>query len=236
MAATLALIKKVGPDVLGVQEANIKWYNYLVANLTGYGVTGFGRESTGANCENATATTNDGEGCYIFYRKDTFKDPTVKKTYWLSSTPTVKSNGYTGVTTDAYNRTVNFAVLERKADNKQMLFCSTHYDLQAADQVKESEQIVGYLTPYIQANTPVVMVGDLNTTSGSNSFNVLKNAGLRNSYVYAEEVGEVCATHDGGSVIDFILCSDDMGVPFYTVVTDATNPSDHRPIYAWVKY
>jgi endonuclease/exonuclease/phosphatase family metal-dependent hydrolase len=66
---------------------------------------------------------------------------------------------------------------------------------------------------------------------------VLKNAGLRNSYVWAEEVGEVCATSPGGTaVIDFILCSDDMSVPFYTVVTDATNPSDHRPIYAWVKY
>jgi endonuclease/exonuclease/phosphatase family metal-dependent hydrolase len=82
----------------------------------------------------------------------------------------------------------------------------------------------------------VVLVGDLNTTEGSESFNAL--TGLISAWWLAEAVGETAGgTYpSSGQVIDHIMCSNDLSVPFYSVVTDARNQSDHRPIYAWVKY
>jgi endonuclease/exonuclease/phosphatase family metal-dependent hydrolase len=210
----------------------------MKTHLTEYGFVGFGRDSSGQNCENSTATNDKGEGCFILYRKDAY---TLKetKTYWLSPTPTVKSQY--SIETDSYYRVVTFALLERKADGKQFVFCNNHLEVVGSAQLQtqirtlEMNQVMGYMQPYMAQNVPVILVGDLNMTRTDGAFAPMVNAGLKSAEVTAEEVGKRLPTFPGnGLVIDHIMYSEDVHAEFYTVHTDTLNPSDHRPISAWM--
>lgn len=239
MPAALAIIKAQSPDVFGVQEANDAWYTYLTENLTDYGVIGFGRDSTGADCENATATNSTGEGCYIFYRKSMFT-VSEAKTYWFSETPTQKSQF--SCETDGYYRLFTYAKLKRIKDGKEMVFCNTHLELEPQEARKlEVEMMLDYLAPYLKADIPVIITGDFNMESTETAtFGQFAPAGLQSAATAALQKGNVVSTFPTSKsdyyVIDHIMCSDDMEISYYSVVTDSSNSSDHRPIGAWVKY
>ena len=233
--AVIDLILEQDPDVFGVQEASTAWASYLPQLLEEYEMIGFGRDSTGVNCENATATNNAGEGCYIFYRKSMFTVAEAK-TYWLSTTPTQKSQF--SVEDDSYYRIFTYAKLIRKTDRKPMVFCNTHLELNAAARALEVELILDYMADYVAADIPVIITGDFNLqTSETASFGQFATAGFASAGIDAIGKGTVTGTYpDSGAVIDYIMCSDDMEITYYSVITDASNTSDHRPIEAWVKY
>ena len=233
--AVIDLILEQDPDVFGVQEASTAWASYLPQLLEKYEMIGFGRDSTGVDCETATATNNAGEGCYIFYRKGMFS-VVEAKTYWLSETPTTKSQF--DCETDGYYRIFTYAKLKRVADGKDMVFCNTHLELNADARALEVEMILDYMAPYIAQNIPVIITGDFNLqTSETAAFGQFATAGLKSAGIDAIEKGAVTGTFPGsGAVIDYIMCSDDMEISYYSVITDASNTSDHRPIGAWVKY
>ncbi len=233
--AVIDLILEQNPDIFGVQEASTAWAPYLPSLLEKYEMLGFGRDSTGVDCESATATNNAGEGCYIFYRKGMF-EVMEAKTYWLSDTPTVKSQF--DCEDDGYYRIVTYARLKRNADGKEMVFCNTHLELTADARALEVEQILGYMAPYIAQNIPVIITGDFNMqTSETAAFGQFAPAGLKSAGIDAIDKGSTIGTFPGSNqVIDYIMCSDDMEITYYSVVTDARNTSDHRPVGAWVKY
>lgn len=234
-AAVLAIIQAQNPDVFGVQEANDAWYTYLTENLTDYGVIGFGRDSTGADCEHATATKNTGEGCYIFYRKSMFT-VSEAKTYWFSDTSTQKSQF--SCETDNYYRVFTYAKLKRIADGKELVFCNTHLELTPEARKLEVEMMLKYLKPYLDADISVVITGDFNMESSETAaFGQFAPAGLQDAAAAALNKGSTAATFPSTSAfIDHIMCSDDMEINYYSVVTDSSNSSDHRPIGAWIKY
>lgn len=234
-AAALAVIQAQSPDIFGVQEASTAWLSYLTENLTDYGVIGFGRDSTGADCETATATGNAGEGCYIFYRKSMFT-VSEAKTYWFSDTPTQKSQF--SCETDNYYRVFTYAKLKRIADGKELVFCNTHLELTAEARALEVSMLLQYLTPYLDAKLPVVVTGDFNMDSSETAaFGQFATAGLQSASAVATNKGSVVATFPSGNAfIDYIMCSENMEVNYYSVVTDSSNSSDHRPVGAWLKY
>ena len=235
--AVIDLILAQDPDVFGVQEASTAWATYLPQLLEEYEMIGFGRDSTGVNCENATATNNKGEGCYIFYRKSMFTVAEAK-TYWLSETPTTKSQF--SCETDSYYRIFTYAKLIRKSDSKPMVFCNTHLELDAAARALEVEMILKYMAPYVAQNIPVIITGDFNMyTTETAAFGQFAPAGFQSAGIAATNKGNTAptfSTTNPSAIIDYIMCSDDMEITYYAVILDASNTSDHRPIYAWVKY
>lgn len=235
--AVVDLILDQNPDIFGVQEASTAWNSAVAPLLEEYAMIGFGRDSTGANCENATATNNKGEGCYIFYRKSMFT-VVEAKTYWLSDTPTAKSQF--SVETDTYYRIVTYARLKRNSDGKELVFCNTHLELNASARALEVEAILNYMAPYVAQNIPVIITGDFNMSSTETAaFGQFAPAGFQSAGEAALVKGNTAptfSTTDPKSIIDYIMCSDDMEISYYEVVTDASNTSDHRPIGAWVKY
>jgi endonuclease/exonuclease/phosphatase family metal-dependent hydrolase len=240
-ASVVALIKAENPDVIGVQEASEAWYTYLTQNLPDYGIIGFGRDSTGVICETATASGNAGEGTYILYRTSMF---TVEeaKTYWLSETPTTKSQF--ACETDGYYRIFTYAKLIRKTDSKPLVFCNTHLEMEG-NAVKEAralevEMILDYMRPYVAQKIPVIITGDFNMEATEAGFAQFAPAGFASAGEAAINKGNTAPTHsveNPSSIIDYIMCSNYMEeINYYAVVLDARNTSDHRPVGAWVKY
>ena len=78
----IALIKKLNPDILGIQEGLPNQISYLSKQLDGYSLIGEGREGE-----------NNGEYCAIYYKNKKFK---LEKgeTFWLSETPEIPSIGW----------------------------------------------------------------------------------------------------------------------------------------------
>ncbi len=231
-AATVALIQKYDPDILAVQEASVNWFQYLKSELSAYAAVGFGRDSTGVNCATSTASSNAGEGCYIFYKKNVFS-LNETKTYWLSPTPTVKSQY--AVETDSYYRIVTWAKLTRKSDGKQLVHCNTHLELSAEARALEIEQILGYMAPYTAQGLPVLISGDFNMQSDEAAFASFANAGFDNSMDAASLKGNIGETFvNSTATIDFVMCNRHLTVEYYSVKHTAANPSDHHPV--WVEY
>ncbi len=234
-AAVVALITAQSPDIFGVQEANKDWYDYLTENLPDdYAVLGFGRGS-----ESTAEINNNDEGCYVFYRKSKFNCEETK-TYWLSDTPEIKSkvSGEKDVDVDQYYRIVTFAKLTRISDGKALVFCNTHLDLYAAARQKQVAILLNFMEPYLQEGLPVVITGDFNMASSETAaFGQFATEGFQSAAAVALNKGSTVATFPSSNAyIDYIMCSDNMEVNYYSVVTDPSNSSDHRPIGAWIKY
>ncbi len=140
------IITRNDPDVLGTQECSPIWQEKLKTDLSDYGYVGEGR--SGPNTE----------ACFILYKKSKF-DLVDSGTRWLSDTPTVVGSKYAE---SAYIRIYNYALLERKSDEKRFVMINTHLDISQPARLKSVDALDSFAADNF-GDLPVFVTGDFNT-------------------------------------------------------------------------
>ena len=226
--ASVKMVAKHKPLVMGLQEACPEQIDFLDLNLTGYKHIGVGRDDG----------KRAGEMMAIYY--DTTRLTLLDSgTFWLSETPEKVSIGWDA----ACNRTCTWGHFKVNDTGFEFLYFNTHLDHLGSQARKNSiKLIVAKMTELNPDNVPVFLSGDFNSTTDDPIFDPLK-ASLKD----AREVSAISdknITYNGfGKVTDnpdarkewvidhiffsgvnpmaFMVLNGNYGVPFI---------SDHYPI------
>lgn len=226
----------VRPNVIGTQEINSYWYDYIDKNLDGYVIYG---EKRGGDSTEANSEMNA-----IIYL-DVYKE-VEKGTFWLSDTPDVESKySYVdekGDTVEAgCNRICTYAVLESDETGK-LLFMNTHLDNSS-----EQARIFGVgvildkmneLKDKYGEDIHIVLTGDFNEYLSDKACQQV--AGVLNTTLY--EPLRNCTYQEWGyrdtsdEPIDFIFTTGTADE--YRVLDDLSNGyiSDHYGVYSSITY
>lgn len=216
----LALVKRVDPDVLGVQEALASQIDELRAALPGHDVVGVGRDDG----------VRAGEFSAMLYRRDRL-GLREGGTKWISDTPDVPGSKGPGTTLPRV-----FSWGEFLVDGKRVLIMNAHFDHQsAAARLMGAKQMRSFSES--RAGIPSVMMGDFNCNLGSDPLNWLVSGGWN---ACRPEKGPF-VTFNGfdakvteGEAIDFVLVSPGVkvleSVIDRSLKPDGRTPSDHYPV------
>ncbi|MDZ5811894.1 endonuclease/exonuclease/phosphatase family protein [Halorubrum sp. AD140] len=249
------LVRFHRPDVAAFQEPLPDQRADLRERLSSYEFVGRGRKADG-----------EGEGCPIAVRSDRWA-VVASDTFWLSETPNEPSIGW-----DAdYPRIATWARV-RAADRDpgapaELLVVNTHFDHVSARARRESARLLRERLPaLVRANStggdagrsvPLVLVGDLNCTPGSDPHRILLGDGPEAAFEgagSADDAGialrDAAATAElrhgpqtsltdfsrliHGRRIDHALVTPELDVEAFATLTDRDDrgryPSDHLPI------
>lgn len=220
-------VRKVNPDILGIQESLPEQVSFLAQTLPGYGRAGVGRDENGM-----------GESTTIFFRLDRFS-LTESRSFWLSETPDEMSKGWDA----AIRRICTYARLTDKKSGHALLVLNTHFDHVGEVARKKSAELI--LRKIGELNTkmdPVVLLGDFNATPDSEPMTKLKG-GLTEARRVAGKIaqpqpGSFNAFDSGkeaANLIDHIFVSRDFRVEKYEMIVESREgryPSDHFPVVA----
>lgn len=219
-----AEVNEIRPDSFGVQEATLAWCAALKCLLPDYASVGKERDGNGR-----------GESSSIYYLRAKYR-LVDSGTFWLSETPDVPSRGWDA----ACNRVCTWAVLQNRITKDTYVHVNSHFDHVGKVAVAEEGKMVNAFIKAHFAGLPVVFSADLNSSVDSPAYNAM-TASLVNASMTAEDsvrygTFHACRpeTHQNHE-IDFVLCSPDLTVKTYRVVTtgiDGRFVSDHFPIYA----
>lgn len=212
--AALTQINAADPDILGVQECSVLWYEFLCSQLGDrYNVVGELNHTSTQMWRNA-----------IFYKKDKF-ELIETKTQWLSATPSVSSR----LSNENQYRILTYAVLKDVKTGATFAHCNTHMTI--IEEVRESQfkvlvKLLGKL------DYPIVMTGDFNTRENSQYYQKITDFGLYSAHVMTSANDP---THTvSSSTIDFCFVDPaHMGVVSHEVIDEnvnGVNPSDHNAV------
>ncbi len=212
--AALTQINAADPDILGVQECSVLWYEFLCNQLGDrYNVVGELNHTSTQMWRNA-----------IFYKKDKF-ELIETKTQWLSATPSVSSR----LSNENQYRILTYAVLKDVKTGATFAHCNTHMTI--IEEVRESQfkvlvKLLGKL------DYPIVMTGDFNTRENSQYYQKITDFGLYSAHVMTSANDP---THTvSSSTIDFCFVDPaHMGVVSHEVIDEnvnGVNPSDHNAV------
>lgn len=221
----VAVIKRLNPDLIGLQEAELFQVNDLVELLGDYAWIGVGRDDG----------KEKGEMNAILFKKPKFELVT-QKTLWLSETPGQVSRGWDA----AYNRTVTIAKLKNKNSMKEFYFLNTHFDNLGKRARNESSRFIARTIDELNGQLPVILTGDLNSTPDFEGYRTIA-AKLRDTHDISETRPEGGGTTFNGfgktvqsnNKIDYIFVSGNLNVKSHKVIADLYNglyPSDHYPV------
>lgn len=169
--AVISKIRGQSPDLLGVQECSLDWYEELCDALGGeYGVVGELNSPKGQRWRNA-----------VFYRKDRFR-LIETKTQWLSPTPDTVSK----LPASSQYRVLTYAVLEDLETGARITHCNTHMDYVEDARPAQFNILVQLLS---QLDTPLLLTGDFNIFDSSPYYAQIQNAGYRSAF-------EMTSDHD----------------------------------------
>ena len=212
-------------DLFGTQEG-LRGQLTDVAQLPGWTFVGKGRDDG----------KEAGEHSAIFYRNDRF---TLLDTgdFWLSETPDKPGKGWDAT---CCNRICTWAKLRDKETKKEFYFFSAHFDHQGVEARRQSGRLMVEKIKAIAKNTPVVFVGDLNSTPDTEQVKTIQTL-LQDAYqVTAEPPYGPVGTFSGFKSdaplkdrIDYVFVSKDVKVLSYAALTDRLDqrfPSDHLPV------
>jgi endonuclease/exonuclease/phosphatase family metal-dependent hydrolase len=159
------LIRRMRPDVIGTQEANMQQLRDLAALLPEYDFVGEG------NLGRAREDSERSWYCAIFYRRDRVRpvdpdDP--RESYWLSPTPHVPASQYSLGTRP---RLVTWTTFETLAKGKMFVFGTTHLEaVNSWHRRRSARQLrlqVSRKVAELGADVPVFLTGDFNAVAGS---------------------------------------------------------------------
>ena len=212
--AALTQINAADPDILGVQECSVLWYQFLCQELGDrYAVVGELNHTSTQMWRNA-----------IFYKKDKF-ELVETKTQWLSATP----SGSSRLPDETQYRILTYAVLKDVKTGATFAHCNTHMTI--IEEVRESQfKILVKLLEKI--DYPIVMTGDFNTREGTGYYQKITDFGLYSAHV-------MTSAHDpaptvSSSTIDFCFVDPaHMGVVSHEVIEETVGgvePSDHNAV------
>ena len=226
--ASVKMVAKHKPLVMGLQEACPDQIDFLDLNLTGYKHIGVGRDDG----------KRAGEMMAIYY--DTTRLTLLDSgTFWLSETPEKVSLGWDA----ACNRTCTWGHFKMKDTDFEFLYFNTHLDHLGSLARKNSiKLIVAKMTELNPDNLPVFLSGDFNSTTDDPIFDPLK-ASLKDAREVSAISDKIITYNGFGTVTDnpntrkewvidhiffsgvnpmaFMVLNGNYGVPFI---------SDHYPI------
>lgn len=220
-----ALIRFHDFDIFGTEEGLIDQIRDL-AEMTEYAYTGKGRDDG----------KEAGEHSAIFYKKDRFK-LLASGDFWLSETPEVPGKGWDA---KCCNRICSWGKFKDLRTKKQFYFFCVHFDHQGVVAREESGKLMVKKIREIAGNSPVISVGDFNSTPETVQIKEMQTI-LRDSYQVTETppygpVGTFNAFKFDAPLkhrIDYIFVSPGIRVLKYGVLTDSKEqryPSDHQPV------
>ena len=236
------------PDIVAFQEVLPNQRRDLRERLSAYTLVGRGREPG-----------DEGESCPIGVRADRW---TVVDhgTFWLSPTPDEPSTGWGA----AHPRIATWARIRPAGGDAadagvSLLVANTHFDHVSSRARVESARLLDDHVPSIAAETPdeqadagdteetppIVLVGDLNCTPGSEPHTVLTDGAVRDAAADAtvRHGPRTSLTDYAGLIenrrIDHVLVSPGVEVEAFGTLADRDDrgryPSDHLPVLARVR-
>lgn len=214
-------------DMFGVQEALRDQLNYLAEDKV-FAFVGKGRDDG----------KEAGEHSAIFYKKERF-ELLQSGDFWLSETPGKPSLGWDAT---CCNRICSWAKFRDLQTNREFYFFSVHFDHQGVKAREESGKLMVQKIKEIAGNTPVICVGDFNSTPETAQIQVMQTL-LKDAYqVTAAPPYGPTGTFNGFKFdaplqdrIDYIFVSKRIQVLSYAVLSDSREqryPSDHLPVVA----
>jgi endonuclease/exonuclease/phosphatase family metal-dependent hydrolase len=221
----VAQIRAAEPAILGVQEALADQLDFLAAALPGFAVVGTGRE--GGRAGEHAALLVDQSRFEILRHGD----------FWLSATPErVASVGWDA----ALPRICTFAELRDRRDGQLLCVWNTHFDHRGAVARRRSAELLAARIAATQG--PHLVLGDFNAGEASDVLQVLRAAGLVDSFrachPAASAVGTFHAFRGGtaGDKIDYVLAGAGLAIESAAHLTAAGPrgrwPSDHHGVVA----
>lgn len=158
-SATVEMLRRESPDVMGVQEAMQEQLSYLDTECPQYARVG----------EDRDGGAEGGETVAVFYLRDRF-DLIDSGTFWLSETPDRVSRGWDA----ACNRTVTWVGLRDRMSGRTFFYFNTHLDHQGKQAREESVKlIVSKIREIAGPRASVILGGDLNAPGDSPAFRPL---------------------------------------------------------------
>jgi len=242
-ANAVRLIRRIHPDVLGMQELTHGQAADLRASLPDYDFFGVAREDG----------RRQGEYAGIYFRRDRFsRDHAEGGTYWLSATPEKAGSATWGNTLP---RIATWMRLVDLATGRGFYVVNTHFDHQHQG---SREQAAVFIARQIDArkhaDEPVVLLGDFNAVETNPAVSYLRGLatdiggsrrqwknGMIDTFRTLHPTGTSPKTlhlwgrKDAGWKVDHILVSKGARVMESEVVMDALPfSSDHFPVMARV--
>lgn len=239
----VSIIRKIQPDVMGMQEVTHGQAADLRASLPDYDFTGIAREDG----------QRRGEYACIFYRRDRFSpDLAEEGTFWLSGTPEKAGSATWGNTLP---RIATWMRLVDLATGRGFYVVNTHFDHQhQGSREKAAILIARRIDGRKHRDEPVVLLGDFNAVEGNPAIQYLRgkrvdiagsqeewNHGLIDTFRMMHPSGtspkslHLWGRKDAGWKVDHILVSKGARVMESEVVMDALPfSSDHYPVMARV--
>jgi endonuclease/exonuclease/phosphatase family metal-dependent hydrolase len=224
----VALIRRHGPDILGLQEALDFQLREVAGALSGYGRVGVGRDDG----------ERRGEFSPILYRRSRFT-LLASGTFWFSPTPdTPGSTGWGNVIT----RIATWARLRDQATGRTLYVYNLHLDHESAASRDSSALLLARRIRDREHPDPVLVLGDFNTGEHTFPVRFLVDS-LRLSDTFREVTTDSAGvgTFHGftgranGERIDYILA--DSAWTVRSAGIDRSHrggryPSDHFPVHA----
>jgi endonuclease/exonuclease/phosphatase family metal-dependent hydrolase len=221
-----ALIRFHDFDILGTQEGLYHQLQGLDSSLTDHVYVGVGR----------TDSLKAGEFSAIFYKRSKF-DERGKGDFWLSATPEKPGLGW-----DArIPRICSWVKLRDKSTKKEFFVFNAHFDHQGVVARNESSKLILQKIRSIAGNSPVIFMGDLNTTQKEESYLTIANSAiLKDAFGLTSNPYMLNGTFNGFDIkrktpdrIDHVFVSKAFTVQRWGVLTDSFAgrlPSDHYPV------
>jgi endonuclease/exonuclease/phosphatase family metal-dependent hydrolase len=219
-----ALIRFYEFDLFGTQEGLIDQVKDLDA-MKEYDYVGCGRDDG----------KEAGEHSAVFFRKDRFK-VLDDGNFWLSQTPEKPSYGWGA----ACRRICSWAHFKDRKTGKDLFFFSVHFDHKSEEAREESGKLMVKKIEEIAGDSPVICVGDFNSTPDTKQIKTMKRF-LQDSH----DVSTMPPFGPEGtfnnfkldapmkSRIDYVFVSNNIEVEKYGVLTNhlyGHYPSDHLPV------
>lgn len=212
-------------DIYGTQEGFIGQINDL-CEVEGFAYTGHGREDG----------KEAGEHSAILYKKDRLK-LLDSGDFWLRENPDEPGKGWDAT---CCNRICSWGKFEDRETSKVFFFFSVHFDHQGVVARKESGKLMVKKIQEIAGNTPVICVGDFNSTPDSEQIQTMQTLLNDSRLVTQTPPYGPYGTFNGfkfdsplDNLIDYIFVSKLVSILKYGVLTDNVDrryPSDHLPV------
>lgn len=224
--ATIDMIEKNSPDIIGMQEAFSFQIDYIADNCPGYGWVGKSR-----------LDDKDAEHPVVFYDKRRFQLIDWGN-FWLSDTPDRPSLGWDA----AFERNVTWLLMKDRKSGRQFFFANTHLDhIGRTARKKGLEMILSELRKLNTEGLPVILTGDLNAQETDPALEVLcgKMLDARKSAVITDDFTTYNGWGNASESIDYIWYTGFTGCKEYKTVREQFGNiryiSDHYPIKAVLK-